>query len=139
MKLSEINALGQSLRRIDQTLLNPAKTVDSERIWYQGGEPYFDVFIERHQNTVEWFQITLRGRSLSWHRQHNHWHTGHTNEMQTDDISFYPASKVIESDQRPDRQFLQTIEAILQSRAGEAMFDQLLAIFAAARTQTVLD
>ncbi|MEM8640813.1 MAG: hypothetical protein AAGG51_18640 [Cyanobacteria bacterium P01_G01_bin.54] len=138
MNRSEIQALGQSLRPIDPTLLNSAQPQTAERIWYQGGEPYFDMFIERDRQQIEWFQITLRGRSLSWHRQHNRWRTGHTNEMQTQDLGLHPASKVIESDPQLDRQFFSIIEAIVHSRVGEAIFDQLLEIFQTARPQALI-
>lgn len=140
MQSSEINALGQSLRRIDRALLNNKRTTKaSERIWYQGGEPYFDVFVEQSpQLQLVWFQITLRGRSISWHHQGDRWQTGHTNELRLDDLSMYPASKVIESDHGLDRQFFEIAEAILQCRAGEAIFDQILTVFQQARAQALV-
>ncbi|HEY9706580.1 MAG TPA: hypothetical protein V6D48_00075, partial [Oculatellaceae cyanobacterium] len=45
----EIATLGASLRQIDQRLLTPAKEEGATRVWYQGGEPYFDVFVELRQ------------------------------------------------------------------------------------------
>jgi hypothetical protein len=128
MDAAEITALGQSLRRIDQSLLNQMSAPEKERIWYQGGEPYFDIFIERRQDQVEWFQMTLRGRSLSWHRQGDRWQTGVTNELRTDDMAFYPASKLIESDLTPDPQLLELAIALCQSRPEEQPFRQLLPI-----------
>ncbi|MGB0562021.1 MAG: hypothetical protein ACPGVO_09480 [Spirulinaceae cyanobacterium] len=138
MNLSEIQALGRSLRPIDPTLLNSAPAQAAQRLWYQGGEPYFDMFIERDRQQIDWFQITLRGRSLSWHRQHNRWRTGHTNEMETQDLSLHPASKVIESDPQLDGQFFGLVEAIVHSRKGEALFDQLLEIFQTARPHVLI-
>ncbi|MEA5417895.1 hypothetical protein VB712_01585 [Spirulina sp. CCNP1310] len=129
MEQAEITALGQSLRQIDQTLLNREGGSGVERIWYQGGEPYFDLFVELSDGHIEWFQMTLRGRSLSWYCQGDRWQTGTTNELRTDDVAFYPASKIIESDQRTDLPFFQLAEAILATRAGDPIFDRLLSLF----------
>lgn len=129
MEQDEIAALGTSLRLIDQRLLTPTKEEDTIRIWYQGGEPYFDVFVELRQGKIEWFQFTLRGQVISWNSQNSSWQTGMTNEKRTDDLTFYPASKLIESDKNPDAQFLQLVRSILQTRAGEEIFDQVLTLF----------
>jgi hypothetical protein len=109
--------------------LTPAKEEGNTRVWYQGGEPYFDVFVELRQGKIEWFQFTLRGKSLSWNPQNCGWQTGMTNEMRADDIAFYPASKLIESDNQPDSEFLKIARSILQTRAGEEIFDKMLALF----------
>jgi hypothetical protein len=125
----EILALGTSLRLIDQKLLNATKAEGTRRVWYQGGEPYFDVFLELRAENIEWFQLTLRGRSISWNRQKSGWQTGTTNEMRIDDVTFYPASKLIQTDDRADGSFIQLAQAILQTRAGEDIFDKMLALF----------
>ncbi|MBD2127388.1 hypothetical protein H6F97_13535 [Microcoleus sp. FACHB-1] len=129
MDQDEITALGASLRLIDQRLLTPAKEEGTRRIWYQGGEPYFDMFVELRQGNIEWFQFTLRGKSLSWNPRTSGWQTGRTNEMRTDDLTFYPASKLIQSDKQPDAQLITLARSILQTRAGEDIFDQLLTLF----------
>ncbi|MCW6037392.1 hypothetical protein K4A83_14080 [Spirulina subsalsa FACHB-351] len=129
MEQAEINLLGRSLRRIDQKLLTTEGDPHRVRIWYQGGEPYFDLFIELQRETIEWFQMTLRGRSISWQRQDQVWQTGITNELRTDDVMFYPASKTIESDRQTNPDFFALAEAILTTRKGEPLFDQLLEIF----------
>jgi len=129
MDRDEIAALGASLRKIDQKLLTPTKEEGTTRVWYQGGEPYFDVFVELRQGKIEWFQFTLRGQSISWNSRISGWKTGVTNELRGDDITFYPASKLIESDKEPDLAFIQLVAAIVQTRAGEDIFDQMLALF----------
>lgn len=129
MDQDEILALGASLRQIDQKLLTPAKEKDITRIWYQGGEAYFDMFVEIRQGKIEWIEFTLRGKSISWSSQLSAWKTGVTNEFQADDITFYPASKVIETDKQPDLAFMQLVRSILQTRAGEEIFDQMLTLF----------
>lgn len=128
MEQDEIAALGASLRQIDQKLLTPANPEGNKRVWYQGGEPYFDVFVELHQGKIEWFQFTLRGRSMSWN-PYSGWYTGTTNERRADDITFYPGSKLIESDRQPDVPFIELSRSILQTRAGEEDFDRMLALF----------
>ena len=131
MAQDEIATLGASLRQIDQRLLTPAKEEGTTRIWYQGGEPYFDVFVELRQGKIEWFQFTLRGKSLSWNPKIWGWQTGMTNELRTDDLAFYPASKLIESDKQADWAFIELAYSILQTRAGEPIFDKMLVLFEA--------
>lgn len=126
---NEIAALGASLRQIDQRLLNSAREEGLIRVWYQGGEPYFDLFVELLHGKIQWFQFTLRGKSISWSQQICNWQTGMTNELRSDDITFYPASKFIESDQRIDLEFVELAQKILQTRAGEEIFDKMLALF----------
>ena len=129
MDQDEIAALGASLRQIDQRLLTPAKEEGNTRVWYQGGEPYFDLFVELRQGKIVWFQFTLRGKSLSWNPNTSGWQTGITNELRTDDVAFYPASKLLESDKQPDWAFIKLAYSILQTRAGEENFDKILALF----------
>ena len=129
MDRDEIAALGASLRLIDTRLLTPAQEEGTRRVWYQGGEPYFDVFVELRQGKIEWFQFTLRGQSLSWKPKTSGWQTGRTNEMRTDDITFYPASKLIQSDKHPDNHLIELARLILVTRAGEEIFDKLLTLF----------
>ncbi|MEA5468724.1 hypothetical protein [Spirulina sp. 06S082] len=129
MQPTEIHSLSHSLRQIDRKLLSHDRIAGIERVWYQGGEPYFDLFIDLREDEIEWFQLTLRGRSISWHRQENCWKTGNTNEFRNDDITFYAASKIVESDRTPDREFFDLARAIVQNRAGEALFDRLSDLF----------
>ena len=135
MDRNEIAALGASLRHIDQRLLTSTQEAGTTRVWYQGGEPYFDMFVELRQEKIAWFQLTLRGRSLSWNPQVSGWQTGGTNEMRTDDLTFYPGSKLIEADKQPDAQFIELAHSILQTRAGEEIFDKVLALFQQLDTQ----
>jgi len=128
MEQDEIEALGASLRKIDQRLLTQDKDEDTTRVWYQGGEPYFDVFVELHHGKLRWFQLTLRGKSISWNPQTSSWQTGRTNEL-GEDITFYPASKLIEGDKQPNEAFLELAHSILKTRSGEEIFDQILALF----------
>ncbi|MBE9116046.1 hypothetical protein IQ249_09080 [Lusitaniella coriacea LEGE 07157] len=134
---NEIDQLGASLRRIDQKLLASETHLGGERVWYQGGEPYFDLFVELHQEQILWFQMTLRGSVLSWKRtdgeENGAWQTGKTNELKTDDVSFYAASKLIERDREPNRAFLELARDILKTRAGDDIFDGILEIFARSR------
>ncbi|MDY7016089.1 MAG: hypothetical protein SVX43_21330 [Cyanobacteriota bacterium] len=137
MDSSEIAQLGMSLREIDRSLLTTESEWGGVRLWYQGGEPYFDLFVELKEEEVIWFQLTLRGRVLSWKKNLSRqpqtdrvgWHTGRTNELQIDDATFYAASKTIQRDRQPDCSFAELVYAILKTRAGENVFDQILALF----------
>lgn len=126
MDQNEIVALGASLRQIE--LLKPVKE-GFTRVWYQGGESYFDVFVDFLYGKIEWFQFTLRGQTLSWKSQKFDWQTGRTNEWRSDDMTFYSGNKIIEIDKEPNLEFIELARLILQTRAGEEIFDQILALF----------
>lgn len=129
MNQDEIATLGASLQRIDQKLLKREKNGYKFRIWYQGSEPYFDVFFDLIGQNIVWFQFTLRGKSLSWSEKRSCIQTGSTNELLVDDMTYYPASKIITSDGNPDIDFIKLVQAILRTRAGDDIFDQALALF----------
>ncbi|HBB35272.1 MAG TPA: hypothetical protein DDZ80_24095 [Cyanobacteria bacterium UBA8803] len=133
MDLDEIARLGASLRQIDQRLL-PAKQ-GITKVWYQGGEPYFDVIVELRQGKIEWFQFTFRGKSISWQPNFSDLQTGQTNELHTDDLTFHPASKLIENNQQKDVEFIKLACAILQTHTGEPFFDQILLLFEEKRAE----
>ncbi len=126
---NEIASLGASLRTIEPQLLKPGIHQGTTRIWLQGAEPYFDVFFEFKNDEIIWFQFTLRGKSLSWDSKIKGWQTGITNELKSDDISFYPASKIIDNDNIIDWEFINLVKLILQTRAEEATFAKALALF----------
>ncbi|HEY9848264.1 MAG TPA: hypothetical protein V6D28_02300 [Leptolyngbyaceae cyanobacterium] len=129
MNQDQINALGASLRPIDQSLLKPGKDNSVKRIWYQGEESYFDIFFELKHNEIVWFQFTLRGKTLSWDKRSAQFQTGTTNELKPDEVTFYPASKLILSDRKIDIEFIEIVRAILETRAGEPLFDRALQLF----------
>ncbi|MEQ8997589.1 MAG: hypothetical protein RID53_13940 [Coleofasciculus sp. B1-GNL1-01] len=131
MDQDEIKRLGASLRQIDPGILSPAKE-GITKVWYQGGEPYFDVVVELRHGKIEWFQFTLRGKSISWKPGFLGLQTGKTNELQTDDLTFHPASKLIEHNNQKDHKFIELAGAILKTRADEPIFHQILTLFDAA-------
>jgi hypothetical protein len=126
---NEIASLGASLRRIEQKILKHNKKGDISRVWFQGEEPYFDIFFEFQNDQIAWFQFTLRGRSLSWDSKIPGWQTGNTNELKMDDVSFYAASKTIENDTKIDVELINLVKLILETRAEETIFAQALALF----------
>ena len=128
MNKNEIIVLGESLRQIDQKILKPGQENGTVRIWYQGGEPYFDIFFELKNEQIVWFQFTLRGKSLSWDRKRSGIQTGVTNELKMDDLTYYAASKTIETDTEIDSNFINLVQLILQTRAREPIFAKTLAL-----------
>lgn len=128
MDQDEIKRLGASLRQIDPGILSPAKE-GITKVWYQGGEPYFDVVVELRHDQIEWFQFTLRGKSISWRPRFSGLQTGSTNELEADDLTFHPASKLIEYNNQRDYKFIEVARAILQTRAHEPLFNQILTLF----------
>ncbi|NJN22657.1 MAG: hypothetical protein HC812_17640 [Leptolyngbya sp. RL_3_1] len=104
----------------------------SDRVWFQGGEPYFDIIIETDDDTITWFQITLRGRVLSWHRDHNQVQTGETDEMDTPPIvAYYSASKTIRDGAAVDWYLVKTLQAIVAVREDAPLLHQLSALLKA--------
>ncbi|MBC1258917.1 hypothetical protein GNE54_26235, partial [Trichormus variabilis V5] len=99
-------SLGKSLIKIENKLLKKSQNEGKIRIWFQGEEPYFDVFFEFEDDEISWFQLTLRGQSLSWDKKFSGFQTGTTNELSIDDASFYAASKTIENDNQLDWNFI---------------------------------
>ena len=133
MNKNEITALGESLRQINQKILKPGQENGTARIWYQGGEPYFDIFFELKDEQIVWFQFTLRGKSLSWDRKRPGVQTGTTNELKIDEMTYYPASKTIETDTELDSDFINLVQLILQIRAREPIFAKTLVVLKNAR------
>ncbi len=126
---NEIELLGASLHKIEQKLLKKADQDGMQRIWYQGEEPYFDIFFELLDSEIVWFQFTLRAKSVSWDNKRRELQTGVTNELKVDDVSFYAATKTIEADEKADRDFLELVKAILQTRSEEEIFKKALLLF----------
>lgn len=126
---NEIASLSASLRPIEQKILKQDSPQGTKRIWFQGAEPYFDVFFELKNDEIVWFQFTLRGKSLSWDKKTKKWETGNTNELRVDDISFYPASKTIDNHENIDYEFINLVNSILEIRAEEPIFTKALALF----------
>jgi hypothetical protein len=126
---NEITSLGASLRAIAPKLLKQSSQEGKIRVWFQGGEPYFDIFFELNNHEITWFQFTLRGKSLSWYINKPLFKTGITNELNIDDVSFYAASKTVENDRESDREFINLVKSILQTRPEEEIFVKALALF----------
>jgi hypothetical protein len=117
------------LRQIEQKILKKTQEQGKYRIWFQGEEPYFDIFFELKNHEIVWFQFTLRGRAVSWDSKQGKLQTGITNELHMDDVSFYAASKTIENDSKLDVEFVNLVKLILQTRAEEEIFAKALALF----------
>ncbi|QLE56753.1 hypothetical protein [Nostoc sp. TCL26-01] len=126
---SEIVSLAKSLRKIEQNLLKQNQAEGNSRIWFQGEEPYFDIFFEFDCEEISWFQFTFRGKSLSWERKRPELQTGTTNELSMDDASFYAASKTIENDSKIDAEFISLVKSIIQIKSDEPAFDKALQLF----------
>lgn len=128
MKLDEsaIASLGSSLRAINPDLMKPAEGPPAQkRLWYQGNEPYFDVTIEMLGNDITWFQITLRGKVVSW-RPPNYLHTGETDEMDVPpDVAYYAASKTIRDGAKINWELVSSMQAITAQRPDDPLLTQV--------------
>ncbi len=126
MKPEKITVLGESLYRVNPNLLHWREGDRNRRLWYQGEEPYFDLFFEFCGDRLSWFQVTFRGRCLWLDCQTLQLQTGTTNELRTDDISYYSASKLIDRDCQLDVEFIGFTRALLQTRSDDPAFRQAL-------------
>ncbi len=125
----EISYLGASLQEIEPGILKKGHKQGATRVWYQGEEPYFDVFCELINDEIVWFQFTLRGKSVSWDKDKSGWQTGNTDELKINDVSFYAASKTIDNDSAIDWEFINLVKSILTTRTDQAVFVKVLALF----------
>lgn len=127
MNRDEIVALGASLRQVSKKLMKSHQDSAIARLWYQGGEPYFDVFFEVKEDQIIWFQFTLRGQSLTWSQKHPQLETGLTHEKDMEG-SRYAASKIIKTDHALDGNFISLAREILETRSQEFPFTQALSL-----------
>ncbi|MDJ0692752.1 hypothetical protein [Mastigocoleus sp. MO_188.B34] len=125
----EISYLGASLQEIEPGILKKGYKKGATRVWYQGEEPYFDVFCELINDEIVWFQFTLRGKSVSWDKDRSGWQTGNTDELKINDVSFYAASKTIDNDSAIDWELINLVKLILTTRTDQAVFVKVLALF----------
>lgn len=129
MKLDEstIAALGASLRRIDTGMMQPQQAASTkERIWYQGGEPYFNVTIERTKGQITWLQITLRGRVISWRSNNTYVQTGETDELDIPaEVAYYSASKTIRDGASVNWPLVTAVQAILAQRPEDILLTEV--------------
>ncbi|MBD2344772.1 hypothetical protein [Anabaena subtropica] len=126
---NEITLLGKSLRQIEQKLLKQSQDEGKTRLWFQGEEPYFDIFLEFYYDEISWFQFTLRGKSLSWDKKRPELQTGTTNELSINDASFYAASKTIDNDTQTDWEFIYLVKSIIQTKTEDPVFAKALKLF----------
>ncbi|MDJ1174937.1 hypothetical protein [Roseofilum capinflatum] len=127
MTRDHIQKLGASLRPIRQNLLKFDEEQGILRFWYQGEEPYFDVFFDIQDRELIWFQLTLRGKCLTWHH-HQGLETGFTEEINITPER-YPSSKLIRPQASLDQAFVDLAYEILLTRSPEYPFDLALQIF----------
>jgi predicted nucleic acid-binding protein len=123
---SAIAALGASLRQINPHLMKSGDgSSTKQRIWYQGNEPYFDVTVEKTTADLTWFQVTLRGKVLSW-RLPDHLQTGETDELDVPpEVSYYAASKTIRDGEQINWSFVKFVQAILAQRSDDPVLAEV--------------
>lgn len=120
--------LGKALRRVRDSIQKQDPGGRTSRLWYQGPEPYLDVVFEVSGGTLLWFQVTVRGRSLTWERRRGVV-TGHTGELAVEG-PLAPASRTIADDREGDRDVARAVGFLLSARAGEFPFDAASAVVA---------
>jgi hypothetical protein len=121
----EYRPLARSLRRIeDKYLKDPPAGREHE--WFQGAEPYFEVYLERDGEGLAWFQITVRGHSVTYSREKGRVVTGYTRETEVDE-AMHPASKIIDEHERLNQDTLRVAIRILEARADLPEFDEPIA------------
>jgi hypothetical protein len=114
----------QSLRRIDEKV-QKAGLAGSVLLWYKGAERYFDVFFEIDADgCLVWFQLTFRGRALTWDGPGNRLWTGITSERALG--MGQPSTHLVQPTTERDEQLVRFSLAVLESRRDEEPFTQAL-------------
>lgn len=135
----DITALAQSLRPIDTGLMKPGDDRAGQRLWYQGGEPYFDVVLELAAGEaaqIDWCQFTLRGKVLLWQRQPARLQTGETEELDVPPmLAYYAASKAIRDGASLDTSFVALVRQICLARPDQPWLHQMGEILASCKGQ----
>lgn len=127
MKLDEstIATLGASLRQIDTRLMKSfGRAANKSRLWYQGGEPYFDVTVEKTAGVITWFQISLRGEIVSWQASKPRVQTGETDEMSSYGMA-YATSKTIRDHVNVNWPLVAYAQAIVAQRPEDTVLTAL--------------
>ncbi|MGC4115901.1 MAG: hypothetical protein QM765_15175 [Myxococcales bacterium] len=124
--------LGRGLRRVRDSIQKQESGAEdgAKKVWFQGTEPYLDAIFEIGAAGLRWFQVTVRGRSLTWDAQKGFLVTGHTGELAVDG-PLAPASKTISADVEGDRAVVQAIAWMFAARRDEAPFDSALSVLMA--------
>ncbi len=120
-------ALGRALRRVRDSVQKQDPAARTSRIWFQGPEPYLDALFEVSGEALLWFQVTVRGRSLTWDARRRRVSTGHTGELSAEG-PLAPASRTIAEDGQSDRRAVEAVAGILLARPGEFPFDAAAAV-----------
>lgn len=135
----DIHTLAASLRRIDTGLMKAGDAAQGHRVWYQGGEPYFDVVFELAAETVSpnpsplinWCQFTLRGKVLLWKRDPSRLQTGETEELDVPPmLAYYAASKTIRDGASLDWVFVALVQKLCQAQPDDPLLAQMGEILA---------
>ena len=121
---AQLSELAGSLERISQKKLKH----DVVRHWFQGGEPYFDLFFNMLGDRLVWFQFTFRSRSICWNEQAPILRTGVTTDYAMNDVSFYSATKTVHLDEEINEDFLAFSKGIFAARKTEPPFGEILKI-----------
>lgn len=121
---AQLAALAGSLERISQKKLKN----DVLRHWFQGREPYFDLFVNTREDHLLWFQFTFRGNSICWSAQDPVLRTGVTTDYAMNDVSFYSATKIVNLDEEINRDFLGFARGIIAARKSEPPFGEILKV-----------
>ncbi len=116
--------LAASLEKISQKKLK----YDVLRHWYQGREPYFDLFANTLNDKLVWFQFTFRGHSICWSAQDPVIRTGITTDFATHDVSYYSATKTVRLDEEIDPEFFAFVKKLFSYRATEEPFRSILRV-----------
>jgi hypothetical protein len=119
----EARALAATLRKIAPAYVRQDPDRPGTRTRYCGDEPYFDVYLDVDDGKPIWFQLTVRGLSVTWSPDGGTV-TGKTNELAVADNPF-PGSKILTDDRTRNATTIEIARAILDARAGEPHFAEV--------------
>ena len=119
IKDEDIVHLGQSLKSKNVFKNNPSSPV--QEFWFQGGEPYFDVFISKEKQKIIWIQATFRGQFLEC--KNSSLTYGNTNDFQISSQKS-PASKKLQVESELNPEFVELIISMLEESDEYELLEQ---------------
>jgi len=126
----EIIRLAATLRAVNPAFLR--KSPGRSRRWYQGGEAYFEIFADLDDDgRLCWFQLTFRGRSLTWDQRRDRLVTGRTDELDSRPVH-HPASPLLALTDDLDDPLVDFARRLLECRPDDEVLGQAREVLATA-------
>jgi hypothetical protein len=111
--------MAQKLRPVRADAQKP-RAAGGQSLWYRGEERYFDFLLEVDADgALAWFELTIRGWSLSWDSRRRRPITGRTEDYAQ---GAQPMSKLVTAGRTVDQEMVEFARQLFRCRAEESAF-----------------